>query len=70
MDNISFVCKNCGFETFKTTSEPKTLEDFYGAVCAKCGTAITEDDIKAQARKVADDLVRDAVRKAGFKKFH
>jgi len=60
MDNISFVCKNCGFETFKTTSEPKTLEDFYGAVCAKCGTAITEDDIKAQAMKIAEKIARDA----------
>lgn len=65
--DIPFICKNCGSETFKTTSKPKTIEDFNGAICAKCGTAITEDDIKDQARKIADKIVRDAFGKTGFK---
>ncbi len=65
--NPKFSCKKCGSEIFKTTTEPQTFEDFNGAVCNNCGTVVTEDDIKAQALKIADDLTRDAFRKAGFK---
>jgi len=65
--NVPFACKNCGSETFKSTSEPKSLEDLYGAICANCGTAVSEDDIKSHALKIADELARDALRKVGFK---
>jgi transcription initiation factor TFIIIB Brf1 subunit/transcription initiation factor TFIIB len=65
--DYKFSCPQCGSEVFKTKTKPKRIEDFNGAVCNKCGTVITEDDIKAQALKIADDLVRDAFRKAGFK---
>ncbi len=59
MDNIPFVCK-CGSKTFKLDHEAKTLEDVVGAVCEKCGTTLTEDDIRAQALKIAEDLARGA----------
>jgi hypothetical protein len=35
--------------------------------CENCGTVVTEDDIKAQLRDLADKLVRDAHRESGLK---
>jgi predicted RNA-binding Zn-ribbon protein involved in translation (DUF1610 family) len=67
MGRVQFSCPKCGSQIFETTSQPKSLEEFYGAVCAKCGTVIGKNDIQGQARDVADKLVRDAIRKAGFK---
>lgn len=67
MSDIKFSCPKCGHKTFKTSTEPKCLEDFNGAVCENCGTVVTEDDIKAQLRELADKLVRDAFRKSGLK---
>lgn len=61
MSNIQFVCKNCGSETFKTTSEPESLDDFDGAICTNCGTALSTDDIKGQAVKIAEKTIRDAL---------
>ena len=48
---VRFVCPNCGGDQFRTNAEPKTLDDMLGAPCAKCGTPLTEDDIKAQGMK-------------------
>jgi len=59
-DVVPFVCKHCGSETFKTSSEPKTYEDFLGATCAQCGAVVTDEDIKAQAVKIAEALLNDA----------
>lgn len=67
MDNISFVCPNCGNDTFKVTRKVETYKDFAGATCSSCGTVLTDDDIKTQARKIATDRVRDAFRKSGLK---
>jgi hypothetical protein len=63
MSNIPFVCKNCGGETFRVPSKPKSLDDFEGAACENCGTKLTKKDIEDQARNVAVD----ALKKAGFK---
>lgn len=57
---ISFVCAKCGHDKFKSDHEVKTLEDFLGAKCANCGASLTEDDIKAQGMKIAEDLARKA----------
>ena len=64
-DVVPFVCKRCGSQTFKTESEPKTYEDFLGAVCAKCGAVVTDEDTKAQAVEIADRLLKDAFKKFG-----
>ncbi len=64
---IKFTCKNCGSETFKTRTKPQSLDDFNGAVCSKCGAAITQNDIRKQAAEIADKIARDAFRKAGLK---
>lgn len=64
-DIVPFVCKHCGSSTFETSSEAKTYEDFLGAKCAKCGIIVSDADIKAQALKTAEDLLKDA-----FKNFH
>jgi uncharacterized Zn finger protein len=65
-DVVQFCCPSCGSETFKSLREVKTYEDFVGAACANCGRVVTDDDIRGQARKIAEELVRDAFRKAGF----
>lgn len=56
--NIPFTCKQCGSKTFKVAAEPKSIEDFNGAVCANCGTALTEDDIRLQASEMIDELIK------------
>jgi ribosomal protein S27AE len=55
-----FSCPKCGTTEFKVPSRPKTIEDFIGAVCSNCGGTITEDDIKAQALKIAERKMRKA----------
>jgi predicted RNA-binding Zn-ribbon protein involved in translation (DUF1610 family) len=64
---VKFSCKKCGSEVFVTAAKPKTLADFYGAVCQNCGTTVTQDDIKAQTLKIAGEAARDAFRKSGLK---
>lgn len=66
MDNIKFYCPKCGNQTFKTLREVKTYDDYLGAVCAKCGRALTDDDIKERAVEIAEDLVVDIFEKDGF----
>jgi transcription elongation factor Elf1 len=55
---ISFVCAHCGHDKFKSDREVKTLEDMLGATCANCGASLTEDDIKAQGIKIAEERMR------------
>jgi hypothetical protein len=45
---------------------PKTIEDFDGAICAKCGRTVSENDIKEQALAIAEKIAKDAFRKAGL----
>ena len=54
-------CPKCGHKVLETISEPRRNEPFPDAVCAKCGAAITEDDIREQTGKIADKIVRDAL---------
>lgn len=63
MSNISFVCPQCGNKTFKVASEPARIEDFDGAVCTSCGHTISEADIKRQAMKEAEKLIKAALGK-------
>jgi transcription initiation factor TFIIIB Brf1 subunit/transcription initiation factor TFIIB len=65
--DLKFSCPQCGSQTFKTDAQPKTLEDFDGAVCADCGTVVTQEDVKAQLRVVAEEMMRKALRDAGIK---
>lgn len=60
MSQIPFVCSKCGSDKFRVSSQPKTLDDMIGAPCAKCGTPLTEEEVKKQARKIADDVVKKA----------
>jgi transcription initiation factor TFIIIB Brf1 subunit/transcription initiation factor TFIIB len=65
--DLKFSCPQCGSQTFKTDAEPKSLEDFDGAVCADCGAVVTEEDVKAQLQAVAEGMMRKALRDAGMK---
>ena len=51
---------------FKTSRKVETMEDMRGAVCAKCGTEFSEDDIKDQAREIAAKLIRDRMKGIKF----
>lgn len=55
---IDFSCPQCGEKVFKTTTEVQRLEDFDGAVCTGCGHTISEEDIRAKAMQVVEDLLR------------
>jgi hypothetical protein len=58
-----FTCPKCGHNVLKTASKPERHKDFPDAICAGCGAPATESDIRKQAGKILDKLVRDAVRK-------
>jgi hypothetical protein len=60
---IPFECPNCGGNTLKTPVKPQSEADMDNAVCAGCGRHFTKDDLRAQAAKVADKLIRDAIKK-------
>jgi hypothetical protein len=45
------------------SSQPKDLDGMIGAPCADCGTPLTEEEIKRQARKIAEDAAQQAFRK-------
>jgi DNA-directed RNA polymerase subunit RPC12/RpoP len=65
---IPFKCMKCGGTTFRTpVAETKDIEELIGAPCASCGTKLTEDDIKAQALKIAEEAARKAFGQAGLK---
>lgn len=57
---IPFFCPKCGSGTFRVTADPKSPEDLYGAPCAQCGEPLTEEEIRRQARKIAEDRVGEA----------
>jgi DNA-directed RNA polymerase subunit RPC12/RpoP len=63
---VSFICKNCGSQSFIATSKPETLKDFDGIPCSNCGTPFSEEEIKKQARKIAENLIRDAFKEGRF----
>lgn len=65
-DVVPFSCKHCGSETFRTTTEVKTFEDYLGPICNECGAIVTEDDVKEQAVDIAGKIARDAFKKAGL----
>ena len=60
---IFFTCPKCGNKVLKVGTEPITLNDFFGAVCSNCDYAITEDDVRTQTIRFADDLMRDLAKK-------
>ena len=64
-DVIPFTCPRCQGEKFKVPSKVKSLEDFYGATCTNCGHAMTEDEVKKQARDEAVKLAKAAFKRGG-----
>jgi transcription elongation factor Elf1 len=66
-ENIKFTCATCGGGEFKPVRGVKSWKDFIGASCANCGRELTEDDIKAQALKIAEDAARRAFGEGGLK---
>jgi hypothetical protein len=65
MSNLPFVCPQCGGDKFRVPSEPKTLDDMFGAPCANCGTPLTEEEVTKQGRKIAEEAIKKAFK--GFR---
>jgi hypothetical protein len=63
VSKIPFICPNCGGDTFRVSAQQKTLNTMIGAPCAGCGTPLTEEEIKKQARKIAQDAAKKAFKK-------
>ncbi|WP_433915816.1 ECs_2282 family putative zinc-binding protein [Pectobacterium polonicum] len=61
--SVKIACPNCDGEIIKTSSEVNSLDDLINAICANCGRVITKDDVIAQARKLAIEKIRSAIRK-------
>jgi transcription elongation factor Elf1 len=57
MSQTPFTCPQCGSEKIVVLTETPTFEDITNANCADCGTAVTEEEIKLQARKIARDAI-------------
>lgn len=62
MTTPKLACPQCGNERFEVSAQPKTTNDFIGAPCANCGRRITEDDLKAQATALIEDLVKQRLK--------
>ncbi len=58
-----FSCSKCGHGLLIDISKIKPNHDFPNAVCPNCGADVPEAEIRKQARKILDKIVRDAVRK-------
>jgi DNA-directed RNA polymerase subunit RPC12/RpoP len=53
---IPFTCSQCGSDIkLRVSAEPKNLDDLIGASCANCGHPLTEDEVKKQAMKIAEN---------------
>ena len=59
MSKVPFGCPRCGHDVLKT----KSPNDLVDATCARCGHSVTNSDIRAQAAKLAEKMVRDAFKK-------
>jgi hypothetical protein len=64
MSTVPFVCPSCGGSQFRVKSDHK-VDDMIGAPCASCGTPLTEEEIKRQARKIAIESAKKVFGKGG-----
>lgn len=60
---VSFKCPSCGNETFTIESKAKSYDQLIGAPCSRCGRSLTRHDVEAQAKKIAVDLFKKAMKK-------
>jgi hypothetical protein len=63
-DAVPFLCPNCAHPILIAGANPQSYDELLGAVCERCAHIVTEDEIHAQAMKVADHLL-DTWRRAG-----
>lgn len=62
---IKYRCPQCGSTDglLKLPGKPNPENKLAGAVCAKCGHPLSDEEIKAQAGTIVDDLVKGFRRK-------
>jgi DNA-directed RNA polymerase subunit RPC12/RpoP len=63
MSQVPIVCPKCGGKVINATAKINSLDDLQGAVCSDCGREFTKDDVIAQAKKTAADIIRNALGK-------
>lgn len=62
MSSTPQVKCQCGSTSFKSEKTIRSLNDFIGAKCEKCGTAITGKNIEDQARSVAEAALKKSLK--------
>ncbi|WP_440130627.1 ECs_2282 family putative zinc-binding protein [Achromobacter pulmonis] len=60
---VSFGCPKCGNQQFKVAAQPRSIQDFDGAICQGCGHTITENDIRQRAIDVAREAIQKALKR-------
>jgi hypothetical protein len=63
-DAVPFLCPNCARQILVAGTNPQSYDELLGAVCDGCEHVVTDDEIHAQAMKVADHLL-DTWRRVG-----
>jgi len=52
----------CGSTNFESSKPIRSLGDFVGAKCEKCGRAISRKEIDDQARSVAEAAIKQSLK--------
>jgi hypothetical protein len=66
MSSTPQVKCRCGSTSFKSERTVRSLNDFIGAKCEKCGTTISRKDIEDQARSVAEAALKKSLKNLKF----
>jgi hypothetical protein len=62
MSSTPQVKCRCGSTNFESTKPIRSLDDFVGAKCGKCGRAISRKEIDDQARALAEAVIKQSLK--------
>lgn len=63
MSSAPQVKCRCGSTNFESPKPIRSLDDFVGAKCEKCGRAISRKEIDDQAKSVAEAAIKQSLKK-------
>ncbi|WP_412104187.1 ECs_2282 family putative zinc-binding protein [Pseudomonas sp. SED1] len=62
MSSAPQVKCRCGSTNFESSKPIRSLDDFVGAKCEKCGRAISRKEIDDQARSLAEAVIKKSLK--------